>query len=159
MSLPQAINFVLMKETGEVTTDNAGLSKWGISQGSHPELSEDQIRMMTAAEAGEIFATNYWPTRADELPDYFSIPLLACCVLQGRETGVEILQAALGVHPDGAIGPQTISAARMVNPPTFCAHFVGEQVRHFRQDKTWDIDGIGWVERSVAAILQSATIG
>jgi lysozyme family protein len=155
MSLPQAIAFVLAKETGELTTDNAGLSRWGISQGSHPELSEDQIRGMTATQAAQIYADHYYPARADELPDYVSIPLLACCVLQGRETGVEILQTALGVHADGSIGPQTISAARLANPRAFLARFVGEQVRHLCKLPGWSTYGIGWVERVTAAVLTS----
>lgn len=155
MSLPQAIAFVLAKETGELTEDSGGLSRWGISRASHPELTEDQIRAMTAAQAGQIFADSYWPARADELPDYFSIPLLASCVLQGRETGVEILQSALGVHADGSIGPQTIQAARLANPRAFLARFVAEQVRHLRQDSTWQADGIGWVERATEAALIS----
>jgi len=95
---------------------------------------------------------------ADELPDYLSIPLLAASVLQGSVTAVEILQVALGVHADGGIGPQTISAARMANPPSLLPRFVAEQVRHLRKDATWDVDGIGWVERCVESILQSATI-
>lgn len=156
--LSAAVAFVLSKETGELTTDGAGLSCWGISQGSHPELSEEQIRNMSAAQAGQIFATSYYPARADELPYYLATPLLACCVLQGRETGVEILQAALGASIDGAIGPQTVSAARMANPKSLLARFLGEQVRHFRQAPTWPMDGIGWCERSAAAILEPTTV-
>jgi lysozyme family protein len=156
--LAAAIEFVLSKETGELTTDSAGISKWGISQGSHPELSEDQIRMMTATEAGDIFATSYYPARADDLPDYLATPLLAACVLQGRETGVEILQAALGASIDGAIGPQTLSLARMANPKALLARFLGEQVRHLQKDSTWTTDGIGWVQRSAAAILEPTTV-
>lgn len=156
--LSAAIAFVLEKETGELTTDSAGLSKWGISQGSHPEITADDIRMMTAAEAGMIFAASYWPARADELPYYLATPLLAACVLQGRETGVEILQAALGTAIDGAIGPQTLMAAKLANAKPLLARFLGEQVRHLQKALMWPLDGVGWLTRSAAAILDPTTV-
>jgi lysozyme family protein len=157
----QAIAFTLAKETDELTDrpdDPGGLTRWGIALNRHPELTAEDIRNMTEQRAGQIFADQYWPARADDLPDYMSIPLMACSVLQGRQTAVEILQTALGVSADGAIGAQTISAARLGNPKAFLARFVGEQTRHFRQSKVWQTNGVGWIERSVAAILESVTI-
>jgi lysozyme family protein len=155
--LSAAVAFVLSKETGELTR-NPGLSRWGIDLSRHPELTEADIEAMTPERAGQIFADSYYPARADELSYYLTTPLLACCVLQGRETGVEILQAALGASIDGAIGPQTLRAARMANPKTLLARFLGEQVRHFRQAAAWPTDGVGWVERSAAAILEPTTV-
>lgn len=160
MSLQQAIAFVLAKESGELTddpNDPGGLTRWGIALNRHPELTADDIRGMTALRAGQIYAANYWPPRADELPDYLSIPLLAAAVLQGRETAVEILQAALGVHADGNIGPQTISAARLAIPRDLLARFVGEQARSLRKDSAWLTDGVGWIERAAAAVLASSS--
>jgi lysozyme family protein len=159
--LSAAVAFVLAKETGELTDrpdDPGGLTCWGVALNRHPELTADDIRNMTAARAGQIFADSYWPARADELPYYLATPLLACSVLQGKETAVEILQAALGASIDGAIGPQTLSAARMANAKTLLARFLGEQVRHFQKAPAWPVDGVGWCERSAAAILESTTL-
>jgi lysozyme family protein len=159
--LSAAVAFVLAKETGELTDrpdDPGGLTKFGIALNRHPELTANDVRAMTAAQASGIFVDQYWPTRADELPYYLATPLLAASVLQGKETAVEILQAALGVSIDGAIGPQTVSAARMGNPKTLLARFLGEQVRHLQKDSTWSTDGVGWVERSAAAILEPTTL-
>jgi lysozyme family protein len=159
--LAAAVAFVLSKETGELTddpNDPGGLCCWGVALNRHPELNADDIRNMTAARAGQIFADSYYPARANELPYYLTTPLLAASVLQGKETAVEILQAALGASIDGDIGSQTLGLARMANPKTLLARFLGEQVRHFRQAPAWPMDGIGWCERSAAAILEPTTV-
>lgn len=159
--LERAIEFVLAKETGDLTetpSDPGGLTRWGIALNRHPELTREDIVNMTKERAGGIFETSYWPARADELPGYLTTPLLAAAVLQGEVTAVEILQAALGAHADGGIGPQTITAARMANPTTLLARFLSEQIRILRQAPAWPTDGVGWVERSAEALLQSVTI-
>jgi lysozyme family protein len=159
--LSAAVAFVLAKETGELTDypdDPGGLTCWGIALKRHPELTADDIRNMSAGRAGQIYADQYYPARADELPYYLATPLLACSVLQGKGTAVEILQAAIGASIDGTIGPQTLTAARMANPKSLLARFLGEQVRHLQKDSAWPTDGVGWCERSAAAILESTTV-
>jgi lysozyme family protein len=152
----QAIAFVLKVETGELTDradDPGGLTRWGIALNRHPELTETDILNMTDVRAGTIFEKDYWPARADELPDYWSIPLLAAAVVQGKETAVEVLQETLGVGIDGAIGPQTLAAAQLANPKVALARFLANQVRHMRTYKGWPANGVGWVERGAEAIL------
>lgn len=159
--LSAAVAFTQGRETGELTNitgDPGGWTKWGIALNRHPELTKKDIEDMTQERSATLYVTEYWPARADELPYYLATPLLACSVLQGKETAIEILQAALGASIDGAIGPQTVSAARMANPKSLLARFLGEQVRHFRQAPTWPMDGIGWCERSAAAILEPTTV-
>lgn len=159
MSLPDAIAWVLEKEAGELTdnpSDPGGLTRWGIALNRHPDLTAEDIRNMTAERAGQIFAHDYWPARSADLPGYLATPLLASCVLQGPVSGVEILQAALGAHIDGNIGPQTISAAQGAKPLQLLARHVAEQVRRLRAAKAWPTDGIGWVERATEAALVAA---
>jgi lysozyme family protein len=156
MSKAQAIAWTLEKETGELTdnpSDPGGLTRWGIALNRHPELTREDILNMTATRAGEIFAKDYWPERADELPDYWALPLLAAAVLQGPATAVKVLQAALNVGVDGIIGPMVLSAARTANPKKALPKFLAEQVRRMRGYAGWSANGVGWVERGAEAIL------
>ena len=67
----KAIEIVLAFEGGETVTENpndpGGLTKWGISQRSHPNLD---IRHLSRATALEIYYNEYWSKVNAELLPY-----------------------------------------------------------------------------------------
>ena len=52
-------------KTGKITTDTGGLTKYGISQKSNPDLSDEQIKNLTPEQATKIYRERYY----DELGD------------------------------------------------------------------------------------------
>lgn len=157
MSLQRAVAFVLAQETGEVVEAEDGVSRWGISQASHPELSADDIRNMTQQQAAAIIGgAQYWGAcHAAELPDWMQLAMLDSCVNQGATASMVCLQRALRVSVDGKFGPQTKAALYAASQNEVLARFGMERVMSYSQDKTWPQDGEGWTERAFLAAVCS----
>ncbi len=127
MSFDTAVAVILEYEGGLSTTSadpgnwtggkvGVGVNKgtnFGISSASFPTLD---IAHLTVDQAKAIYRSNYWlPIAGDSLPDAIALVTFDCAVNQGVRAAKIMLQVALGVAQDGAIGPLTIAAARKVN--------------------------------------------
>ena len=159
MSLARATAFIETTLEGpyHVTAgDPGGPTAYGIALAYHPELTEDDIRNMTPGRAATIITQQYWPKGADALPGYLATPLLAFCVLAGKETGVMVLQQAMRLPTDGNIGPQTIAAAAAANEWDLLREFFESQMRHLIGKSGWGESGVGWMGRAFAAALFGA---
>lgn len=156
MSLQRAVAFILAQETGEVRQSTDGVSRWGISQAAHPELTAEAIRTMTPQGAAAIYSgPMYWGRiHGAELPEYLQLPMLDAAVNQGGGIAVRCLQTGLYVHVDGIIGPVTLRAATAnTNQQALLARFTAARIASYAQDKEWGSDGTGWVTRAVSAAL------
>ena len=67
----RAIKFILAREGGYVV-DNAGPTKYGISQKNHPTLTTQEIKDLTPQEASKIYYSDYWEKAGC---DYYEWPL------------------------------------------------------------------------------------
>jgi hypothetical protein len=80
----KAVEFTLQfeGEGGEASPgDPGGLTKWGISQRSHPNLD---IANLTREQAIEIYRTEYWDRlRCDRLPARFDVAMFDTAVNVG----------------------------------------------------------------------------
>lgn len=92
-----------------ITGDSGGVTKYGIAQNSHPELS---VRDLDLNNAMGVYQQSYWnKSHCDSLPYPSTIFYFDCCVNLGLGRGAKMLQQSLGVTVDGQIGPGTIEAA------------------------------------------------
>jgi len=112
----QAFAFVLNAEGGGTITDDpedpGGLTRWGISKRSHPDLD---IANLTLEHARDIYREEYWQRcRCDEFPPPLGMALFDAAVNQGPIRAIRLLQRALRVEEDGVIGPDTLAAANSV---------------------------------------------
>lgn len=157
MSLQRAVAFVLTQEGGELVSGPDGLSKFGISQANHPELSVDAIRDMTQPQAAQIIGgPQYWGAcHGAELPDWIQLALLDACVNQGASAAMVCLQRALRVPGDGKFGPQTKAAIYGASQNETLARFGAERVMSYARDKGWGEYGAGWTQRAVLAAVCS----
>jgi lysozyme family protein len=91
MALPgPAIDLVLRHEGGlsDDSSDPGGLTNFGISIKSYPQLGEEGIRSLTRAQAGSIYQRDFWtPTMAAQTDQRLANCMLDCRVNQGP--GVE----------------------------------------------------------------------
>lgn len=154
MSAETAALWVAHWEGTKVVSD-PWLSCCGVSIHYNPEFTADEIRAMTPEKAAPVFVKKCWPARADELPDYLSIPFMAFAVVEGPTQAVYALQRALGVAVDGGIGPQTLSAAAATTEKRdeFLIDFFRACRKRFAESSRWLIDGAGWEARQFAASL------
>ncbi len=136
---------------------NAGAlrgTKYGISAAAFPTLD---IASLTRDQAQAIYRARYWsPIAGDSLPPPVALVTFDCAVNQGVGTAAVLLQAALGVTQDGAVGPLTIAASvRYANAPAplvleLCAR---RALRYAAGDiATY---GLGWFRRLFAAAAQA----
>jgi lysozyme family protein len=99
---------------GSVISDQGGLTRWGVSQKSYPDLD---IANLTRARAAELYRRDYWERiYGDALPPMLALVVFDAAVNMGPKQAVKILQAALRIHEDGIVGPETTMAARMFLP-------------------------------------------
>lgn len=116
MDFNTAFTLVIGHEGGYVNDphDPGGETKFGIAKRFNP--AED-IAGMTVERAREIYRAQYWDKlNADNLPDGLRHYLFDTAVNCGVRWAAESLQRALGVLPDGVIGPRTVAVAKSIAP-------------------------------------------
>jgi len=132
--------------------DSGGLTKYGISQKAYPDL---EISTLSKDEAIEIYRADYWgASRANLIPWPLSLYLFDAAVNQGRRPGTKLLQQALGVAPDGVIGPKTIAAANRAGPEQ-AALYLALRARRYAEHPKWDRYGTGWLKRLFRLVQQA----
>lgn len=96
--------------------------------------------------AKQIARAWYWmPNRCDQLP-----PAIAFHVFDAAYHGgpaVRWLQKAVGVTPDGIIGPKTVEAVRAAEPAFVVLGFTRERMRYLMGRNNWPENAKGWVNR------------
>lgn len=117
----------------------------GISAAAYPDLD---IKNLTADEARAIYKRDVWDfLRCDDLPEWLRYPLYDYAVNTGQHEAARDLQRALGVLPDGDIGPKTIAAAHKASANNVLRILFVERAMVFAlspQDRRY---GPGWFAR------------
>lgn len=147
-----AVDFVLNAEdrtgTGVITTDDGGVTRWGISQRQYPSVD---VRSLTRQDAIAIYQRDYWNLcDCDQLPASVAFVLFDAAVNQGQPHAVRMLQAALGVVIDGHIGPKTIAAAGRLLPRVLVTELTARRLLAYGLDDNFKSDGLGWCRRACA---------
>ena len=94
--------------------DPGGETRFGISKRSHPDLD---IAKLTRDDAMAIYQRDYWRAGCCEpLPPALGCFLFDSLVQHRPRTAKTLLQDAVGVKPDGLIGPVTLAAAKAADP-------------------------------------------
>jgi lysozyme family protein len=105
------------------------------------------MRALPRDKAKEIYRTKYWaPVRADDLPSALRFDVFDSAVNSGPAQAIEWLQEAVGVEPDGKIGPMTLAAAAGAGPSAV-ARFNGARLQFMTNLPTWGAFGRGWARR------------
>jgi lysozyme family protein len=88
--------------------DSGGLTKYGISQKSYPDLD---IRNLTEENAISIYKKEYFdPCKIDQISnESLALQVFDFAVNAGNHRAIVILQSTVGVIADGVIGMQTLN--------------------------------------------------
>lgn len=128
--------FVLKSEGGTNfdPVDRGGITKYGISSKSYPDLD---IVNLTLAQAKAIYYHDYWDAQKC---DYFNTPvatvLFDSSVNCGKHNASDWLQLALGFSGDdldGIIGQKTILASKGFVDYKLAARIVGYRIKHYSE--------------------------
>jgi lysozyme family protein len=140
-----AFEFLLPNEGG-FTIDQGGATKFGISQRGYPDMSLDEIRDLTIAEAEAIYRRDYWePNRygaIDSQPIASKVFDLAVNMQgPGRHKGApanKLLQGACvlcgaKIECDGVVGADTLNAVNQANEIQLMRNLVALAVARYKQ--------------------------
>lgn len=98
------------RKTGYVNDpdDPGGETKFGVAKNSNPGIN---IKKMSWPMAKTIYQMKYWKVgKCELLPGKLAFAHFDACVNHGPKTAIKMLQRAVGVNDDGALGPATLKA-------------------------------------------------
>ena len=147
------VDRIIAREGGAKITndpnDPGGLTKYGISQRSHPNLD---IANLTYEQAKDIYIQEYFmKPNLQLLPTMLQEPVMDCCVHSGPQTAIKLLQKILAVAQDGIIGPNTLKVLSGQNLQTVYTSYQRERIlflaRQVVNDPTKLKYLLGWLSR------------
>lgn len=135
-----AVEILLAHEGGlaDDPADPGGITNFGISLRSYPELGGAGIRALTPEQAKAIYRHDWWLRYGwNDLAPPLDAKLLDIGVNIGADAVHRALQRALRangvpVAEDGALGPATRSAIAQAEPKALLAAFRSEVAGHYR---------------------------
>ena len=149
------LDLVLKAEGGFVNhpSDPGGATNLGItlrtlSEFREEEVTVEDVRALTRAEAREIYRARYWtPMRCAELPAGVDLMVFDFGVNAGPGRSVKLLQRSVGVAADGSIRPITLAAARACRAPELIGRLAEGRLAYYRGLATFPPFGRGWTRR------------
>lgn len=153
--LDRALTTVLKWEGGYVNhpKDPGGATNMGITlktlegwRGA-PVTPED-VKALTHDEAEAIYRARYWAAcRCEALEFPVALMVFDAAVNHGPGRAARLLQEALGVTVDGAIGPVTLGAAQAKDPAALATEIAARRMVLYGSLKTFRTFGLGWSRR------------
>jgi lysozyme family protein len=149
---------VLRLEGGYVDDprDPGGATKYGVTRAVLSEAlgraaSAQDVAALTQGEAADIYRRRYWATTACAgLPPGLDLLAFDMAVNMGPGTAARLLQAALGVTPDGLVGPRTLAEASAALAAETIRALSDLRRRRYRSLAGFGAFGKGWLRRTDA---------
>jgi len=159
---------LLVKHEGGLSTDPTDPGNWtgggpgkgelrgtmyGISARSYPTLD---IKNLTLEDARAIYKRDYWDRlRLDGLHENIRFDLFDLAVNSGVGTAARLLQRAVGVAEDGAIGPITMAAVNALHPAVITARIAGHRLQLMTNLTIWPQNSRGWAKRVAKNLIDT----
>ena len=120
------------------------------------DLPKSAVAGLKRDEAALIYRASYWNAcEAGAMPAGVDLALFDFAVNSGPDRAVRVLQAALGVAADGAVGPVTVGAVNVANPSKLINAICDRRLGFLGRLSTFATFGRGW-SRRVAEIRAAA---
>lgn len=134
--------------------DPGGPTKYGITirtlgQWRGRNVTIDDVRNLTRAEARQIYKAQYWDmVRGDRLPAGLDYAVFDFGVNSGPGRAARHLQKLLGVSVDGLIGLETLNALdHHPDIPGLIKTYCAARLRYMSGLKNWRFNKTGWRRR------------
>lgn len=135
-----------------------GVTQFNWEQHVGHQVTHDDMRKLTPADVEPLYKKKYWDVVcADELPNGIDYMVFDMGVNAGPGRSIKLLQAAVGVTPDGGFGPMTMAAVQAIDPVTLIERFSAEKVVFYRSLNDFPTYGTGWLNR-VADVKVKASL-
>lgn len=154
-SFDECLALVLALEGGYVEhpRDPGGVTNLGVTKAAWESFTGapatvEQMRDLTPALVRPIYRKRFWEAaHCDELQRGLDYCVFDCSVNSGPGRAVKLLQQALGVPTDGALGKQTLAAIQAVPAPGLIHDMCEARLKFLRGLTTFDTFGKGWTRR------------
>jgi lysozyme family protein len=134
------------KDPGGAT--NLGCTKKVWEEWVGHEVTKDDIRALTIADVSPLYKERYWDKcRGDDLPRGVDFAVFDLAINSGVGRAGKLLQRAVGVAADGAIGPATLAAVANANPRELATKICELRLAFLQALPTWETFGKGWGRR------------
>lgn len=151
----QCLALVLKHEGGYVNNprDPGGRTNLGVTQKvweewvGHP-VDEAAMKALGPQDVAPLYKKNYWDKiKGDQLPAGVDYACFDLAVNSGVGRAAKILQKAVGVNPDGAIGPATMDAVASSDARNLATEICDLRLAFLQSLPTFDTFGKGWTRR------------
>jgi lysozyme family protein len=151
----QALAAVLKSEGGFVNNpkDPGGMTNLGVTIKTWESfvgrnVTEKEMRNLTPEMVGKMYQQKYWnAVKADDLPEGVDYLAFDFAVNAGPGRAAKLLQQAVGVTADGAIGPATLKAVAAMQPADLIEKYSAAKESFYRSLPTFETFGKGWLRR------------
>lgn len=133
--------------------DPGGATNYGITIGTLSEhlrrrASKAEVRNISMDTVRAIYRKRYWNRiRGDDLPSGVDLCVFDLAVNSGVSRAAKMLQAAVKVPQDGAIGPATLAAVNARTPKVLINSITVDRLSFLIRLRTWKVFGRGWKRR------------
>jgi lysozyme family protein len=157
------LDLVLKSEGGYIDhpKDPGGRTNLGVTQRvweewiGHPATEKD-MRELTPALVAPMYEMRYWRTSyCEKLPRGLDLLVFSMAVNAGAGRSVKLLQDAIGVLPDGVIGPNTMAKINEANVEVLIDKFSEARTSFYKGLKTFPVFGKGWLSRTESERLEA----
>jgi lysozyme family protein len=146
---------VLHHEGGYVNhpSDPGGMTNLGVTKRVWEEwvgheVDEKTMRSLTPEIVGPMYKAKYWDkVKGDDLPAGVDYCVFDAAINSGPGRAAKWLQAAVGVEPDGGIGPKTLQAVNAMDADALVGAYNDRRLSFLHDLPTWDTFGKGWARR------------
>ena len=159
----RCLDLVLTSEGGysNDARDPGGVTMFGVTQAAWQDwvkrpVSEIEMRSLTRDKIAPLYPRRFWePIKGNQLPLGLDYAVFDCSVNSGPGRAVKLLQTALGVTADGALGSRTLDAIANIPVEGLIHDFCEERINFMRGLSTFAAFGTGWTRR-VAEVQETA---
>lgn len=141
---------------GRQGSTNLGLTQKNWEAHVGQQVTQDDMKALTQEDVKPIYKKNYWDAvKGDDLPSGVDYAMFDLAINSGPNRAVKVLQTALQVTPDGAIGRKTMKAIQDADAEELLTKFSQAKEDFYKSLPTFTTYGKGWLRR-VAEVQVSA---
>lgn len=152
------ITFTLEGGYSNAPGDHGGATQYGVTQAVYSAWRKlktqpvQDVKYITYAEAATIYFEQYWlPMKCDVLPPPVDLVVFDMAINSGNGRAAKMLQTAIGVTADGAIGRASLAAVAKLEPKTLAIRYLDAREAFYHQlvanDATQQQFLNGWINR------------
>jgi len=130
-----------------------GCTMWGCTQANWEnfigkQVTQEDMKSLLPDDVKPFYKKSYWDAcSCDQLPAGVDYAIFDFAINAGVFASKKMLQKALGVVPDGAIGQNTLKAIQQSNSKELLQKFSDAKTAFYQSLGNFDVYGKGWLQR------------